>query len=132
MCAFMLFLSWKYVVVVFFLTSKNYECSIIQGAWITVQVLSYKDMPLISTSFTACTRFWEVCPIHIRLKNIRYLVAILEILFDSWDQFTVFSCSGPLSTIHLNSSTIFLINKLHRYVWEFLNVIVYFSSLIIW
>lgn len=131
MCAFMLFLSWKYVVG-FFLTSKNYECSIIQGAWITVQVLSYKDMPLISTSFTAYTRFWQVCPIHIRLKNIRYLVAILEILFDSWDQFTAFFCSGPLSPIHLNSSTIFLINKLHRYVWEFLNVIVYFSSLIIW
>lgn len=37
---------------------------------------------------------------------------------------------GPLSTIHLNSSTIFLMNKLHRYVWLFRNVIVYLSSLI--
>ena len=66
--------------------------------------------------------------IHRKLKNIRCLVGILETLLDSLDQLMFFSGLGLTTTIYLNSSTIFLLDKLCRSAWLFLKVMVYFTS----
>lgn len=81
-------------------------------------------MPVISTSLMVYTKFlrgwWPgFGTIHMTLKNIRLLVGILEISCLALRLVQVLSDLGLTSTIHLNSSTIFLIDKLHRSFWSF-------------
>ena len=120
MCQYMLFLSWKSVL----LTSKSFMNAVL-FKWPKFLLRSYLTKTCaISAYFMIRARFgggwgWVLVPFIWVLKEYQmcccsYLrCLILEINSGSY-------WLGSIWTIHLNSSTIFLIRKLHRSVKLFL------------
>ena len=120
MCQYMLFLSWKSVL----LTSKSFMNAVL-FKWPKFLLRSYLTKTCaISAYFMICARFgggwgWVLVPFIWALKEYQMFCCsylwclILEINSGSY-------WLGSIRTIHLNSSTIFLISKLHRSVKLFL------------
>ena len=120
MCQYMLFLSWKSVL----LTSKSFMNAVL-FKWPKFLLRSYLTKTCaISAYFMIRARFgggwgWVLVPFIWVLKEYQMFCCsylrclILEINSGSY-------WLGSIWTIHLNSSTIFLIGKLHRSVKLFL------------